>query len=100
MRKDSEKNYHNAKESSRGHHRGSDSGHEGGEHSGHSVKEFKERFFVSLALTVPVLLLSPLVQDFLGFSFKFAGSELVLFLLPRQSFSMEASLFIWGRIEN
>ncbi|MDZ7611924.1 MAG: copper-translocating P-type ATPase [Candidatus Moranbacteria bacterium] len=96
MRKDSEKNYHNAKESSRGHHRGHDSGHEGGEHSGHSVKEFKERFFVSLALTVPVLLLSPLVQDFLGFSFKFAGSELVLFLLSTAVFFYGGKPFYMG----
>jgi Cu2+-exporting ATPase len=45
------------------------------------AEDFKKRFWVSLALTVPILLLSPLIQDFLGLreGFSFPGDHLVLF---------------------
>jgi Cu2+-exporting ATPase len=33
--------------------------HAGGRHEGHSVADFRRRFWVSLAVTVPVILLSP-----------------------------------------
>lgn len=37
-----------------------------GSHHAHMVEEFKRRFWVSLALTIPILLLSPLIQEALG----------------------------------
>jgi len=33
--------------------------HGGGRHAGHSVADFRRRFFVSIALTIPVVLISP-----------------------------------------
>ncbi len=33
--------------------------HSGGRHAGHSVADFRRRFWISLAVTVPVLLISP-----------------------------------------
>ncbi|MBU4600970.1 heavy metal translocating P-type ATPase, partial [Patescibacteria group bacterium] len=52
-----------------------------GKHAGHSTAMFKKRFYISLILTVPVLALSPLVQDFLNFSLTFAGDKYLLFLI-------------------
>jgi len=50
-------------------------GDHGGMHAGHE-QMFRRRFFVSLALSVPVLLYSPFLQANLGFSMPaFAGSE-------------------------
>ena len=44
-------------------------GHEGHDkHAGHSVTMFRERFWLSLALSVPTLVWSPSLQDWLGFS--------------------------------
>ncbi|WP_319506155.1 hypothetical protein [uncultured Methanolobus sp.] len=46
---------------------GQHEGHQG--HSGHHammVKDFRKRFWISLVLTNPVLLLSPIIQDFLA----------------------------------
>ena len=40
------------------------SGHAG--HHAHMVADFKRRFWISLILTIPILLLSPLVQELLG----------------------------------
>lgn len=45
------------------------------DHTGHE-QMFRRRFWISLALSVPVLLFSPMIQEFLGFRLPaFAGSE-------------------------
>ncbi|MDA3802521.1 MAG: copper-translocating P-type ATPase [Patescibacteria group bacterium] len=54
---------------------------EHGKHTGHSVQMFKRRFYISLSLTIPVLILSPMIQEFLNFSFGFSGDKYVLFLI-------------------
>ena len=66
-------------------------GHENGhsKHAGHSVGMFKKRFYASLALTVPVLALSPLIQRSLKFTLAFPGDKLLLFLIS-------SFLFFWG----
>ncbi|WP_143597791.1 heavy metal translocating P-type ATPase [Thermococcus thioreducens] len=61
-------------------------GHEGHKHS-HAehhrmmMEDFKKRFIISAILTIPILLLSPLIQNFLGFTFTFRGDHYVLFAL-------------------
>ncbi len=52
-------------------------------HEGHRVGDFKKKFFISLLVTIPVLLLSPMIQDFLGIEeiLVFPGDIYVLFLL-------------------
>ena len=57
-------------------HEGHDSGgHSGGMHAGHE-QMFRRRFFVSLVLSIPVLLYSETLQELLGFSMPaFVGSE-------------------------
>ena len=37
-------------------------------HAGHSPEMFRQRFWLTLALTIPVVLFSEMVQDWLGFS--------------------------------
>jgi Cu2+-exporting ATPase len=45
------------------------------DHSGHE-QIFRQRFWISLALTLPVLLYSPMLQEWLGFTMPaFAGSQ-------------------------
>ncbi len=66
------------------------SGHSGG-HSGHGemghdhhrmmIEDFKKRFWVSLVLTIPILTLSPMIQQWLGLEWQFAGSKYLLFAL-------------------
>ncbi|WP_255334301.1 heavy metal translocating P-type ATPase [Methanosarcina sp. KYL-1] len=45
------------------------------------LADFRKRFIVSFILTIPVLVLSPAIQGFLGFEFRFPGSNILLFLL-------------------
>lgn len=64
---------------------GDHSGHEGHEnHQDHHrmmIEDFKKRFWVSMILTIPVLLLSPMIQKLLGVDWAFSGSMFVLFAL-------------------
>ncbi len=49
----------------------------------HMVADFKRRFWVSLIITVPVLILSPMIRDFIGLGdlVGFSGDLYVLFIL-------------------
>ncbi|MCJ7443361.1 MAG: copper-translocating P-type ATPase [Methanotrichaceae archaeon] len=52
-----------------------------GRHEGHTLEDFKKRFIISLALTAPILVLSPFIQESFGFKLEFPGSIYILFLL-------------------
>ncbi len=47
-------------------------------HHAHMVEDFKKRFWISLIITIPVLILSPLIQSFFRFTFRFPGDSLIL----------------------
>jgi Cu2+-exporting ATPase len=57
-------------------------GHAGGGHSQH-LGDLKKRFWISLAASLPVLALSPMVQGFLGLGdgLRFRGDLIVLFIV-------------------
>ena len=58
--------------------------HEGNlhdKHAGHHTEDFLKRFWVCLALTVPVVLLSEMIQHWFGFHLSFPGARYVLLLL-------------------
>ncbi len=73
---------HHAAQGNDGHDQVAPGGHQSGanghahtDHTGHEAM-FRQRFWVCLALTVPVLLYSPHVQDLLGFRMpQFPGSQ-------------------------
>ena len=50
-------------------------------HAGHHTGDFLKRFWICLVLTVPVLALSHMVQQWLGFELKFLGDKYVLLAL-------------------
>ena len=50
-------------------------------HAGHHTGDFLKRFWVSLVITVPILLLSHMIQQWLGFSLAFTGDKYVLLAL-------------------
>ncbi len=47
----------------------------------HHIKEFKRKFWFSLALTIPILLLSEMIQTWFGFKIEIPFQKEVLFLL-------------------
>lgn len=46
-------------------------------HAGHNPNMFKQKFWLSLLLTIPTLLFSHTIQDWLGFKLGFNGSEYI-----------------------
>lgn len=51
------------------------------DHHQQMIADFRRRFWVTLVLTFPVLLMSPLIQGWLGLSWTFAGDHVVRFAL-------------------
>ena len=65
-----------------GHHSESDSSAAGfDKHAGHHTPDFLKRFWITLVLSVPVLLLSHMIQQWLGFTIAFQGDKYVLLVL-------------------
>jgi Cu2+-exporting ATPase len=50
------------------------------------MKDFKKRFIISIILTIPILVLSPLIQQFLEIDITFNGSNYILFILSSYIF--------------
>lgn len=50
-------------------------------HEGHHTHDFLKRFWVSLIITVPILLLSEMIQHWFGFTIAFPGDKYVLLTL-------------------
>jgi P-type Cu2+ transporter len=66
-------------------------------HAGHSVAMFRDRFWLSLVLTVPVVVLSHDVQSWFGYSLPaFPGQELVPAILGTVVFLYGGLVFIRG----
>lgn len=72
-----------------------------GHHDHHAmmVKDFKQRFFISLIITVPILLLSPMIQMFIGVDWKFTGDSYILFGLSTILFIYGGKPFLKGAID-
>ena len=50
-------------------------------HAGHHTHDFLRRFWVCLVITIPILLLSHMIQQWLGFEIRFPGDKYVLLAL-------------------
>lgn len=72
-------------------------------HAGHSVKMFKDKFWLSLALTIPVLAYSEMIQHWFKFMPpSFPGSQYVPFVLSTAIFFYGGTVFIksaWGELK-
>jgi len=53
----------------------------GGRHAGHMTADFARRFRICLAVTIPILVLSPFIQDTFNFNFDFTGASALLWAL-------------------
>lgn len=78
-------------------------GHGGAGHSGHNpghgemghdhhkmmIEDFKKRFWVSLALSIPILVFSPMIQGFLGYQWLLPGNAYIIF-------GLSSIVYFWG----
>ncbi len=76
-------------------------GHSRSEHEGHTIEGFKKRFWISIAFTIPILPLSPMIQHFLGLkeTFRFTGDIYALFALSSFVFFYGGYPFLKGLID-
>jgi len=73
----------------------------GGHHDHHAmmIADFRKRFYVVLILTVPVMLLSEMIQHWLGIDISFPGDKYVLLLLSSVVFVYGGWPFLKGWYE-
>ncbi len=72
-------------------------GHEGHDHN-QMIGDFKKRFYVVLALTIPIILLSTMIQHFMGVHWEFAGSQYILLALSTVVFFYGGWPFLNGMV--
>ncbi len=67
-------------------------------HSG-MIADFKKRFYIVLALTIPIMLLSPMIQQFMGVNWQFEGSNYILFALSTVVYFYGGMPFLQGLVD-
>ncbi len=101
------KEHHHTKEH---HHRDekkshkNDSGHDHAEHDNHDhhammIEDFKKRFWISLVITLPIVVLAPMIQELVGYELRFNGDRYVQFVLSSIIFFYGGWPFLKGLVE-
>jgi Cu2+-exporting ATPase len=76
-------------------------GHDHHEHHADMARDFLKRFWISLALSLPIIVLSPMIQGFLGLreTLSFTGDIYVSFVLSSLVFFYGGWPFLKGLVE-
>lgn len=61
----------------------------GHDHHRMMIRDFRKRFWVSLIITIPILIFSPMIQSFLGYDYLLPGNEYILLILS-------SIIYFWG----
>ena len=59
------------------------------DHHKHMIEDFKKRFWISLIITIPIVFLAPMIQELVGYEFRFEGDRYV-------QFGLSTIIFIYG----
>lgn len=81
------------------HHAHNGNGHDHHDHHEKMIRDFKWRFWFSLALTLPILGLSPMIQGFLSVEWRFAGDHDLLFALSALVYGVGGYPFLSGWVK-
>ena len=89
------------------HHESHENNDHGGDHDGHShhehhkqmVQDFKWRFWWVLGLTIPIMALSPMIQDFLGVDWRFTSDKWILAALSSVVYFFGGWPFLTGLVD-
>lgn len=73
--------------------------HDHTQHHAMMIRDFRKRFWISLIITIPVLILSPMIQNIVGYSFGFRYSDYVLFILSGFIFFYGGWPFLTGLVD-
>lgn len=104
MENDSRKHHHGNRtgheehESSHSHEQ-SNNGHTGHDHHEDMVTEFRNKFFIILIFTIPIMLLSPMIQHFMGVEWRFTGDLYILAALSTFVYFYGGWPFLKGAVD-
>ncbi|MCE7056044.1 cadmium-translocating P-type ATPase [Algoriphagus sp. AGSA1] len=74
-------------------------GHDHGMHHMHMIQDFKKRFWVSLVITLPIVVLSPMIQSLVGYEFRFEGDRYLQVALSSLVFFYGGWPFLKGMVD-
>lgn len=74
-------------------------GHAGHDHHAMMIADFRKRFYAVLVLTIPVMLLSEMIQHWLNIQISFAGSKYILLALSSIVFFYGGWPFLKGLVD-
>ncbi|MFB9974436.1 copper-translocating P-type ATPase [Allobacillus sp. SKP2-8] len=77
---------------------GDHGGHEGHDH-GDMIIEFRNKFFIILVVTIPIMLLSPMIQSFMGVDWRFPGDLYIVAVLSTFVYFYGGWPFLKGAVD-
>ncbi|TFB25013.1 copper-translocating P-type ATPase [Filobacillus milosensis] len=95
-KKDDTQQHHDDQEHEKHDNHDDHSGHDHHDHHEHMVQDFKKRFYISLVVTIPILILSPMIQSFVGVDWRFSYDQYILFALSTFIFFYGGWPFLTG----
>ncbi|MEP1259167.1 copper-translocating P-type ATPase [Algoriphagus sp.] len=68
-------------------------------HHMHMIEDFKKRFWISLVITLPIVVLAPMIQSLVGYEFRFDGDRYLQFALSSIVFFYGGWPFLIGMVD-
>lgn len=69
------------------------------DHHAMMIKDFKKRFWISLIITLPIIVLAPMIQELLGYELRFNGDRYIQFVLSSIIFFYGGWPFLKGLVD-
>ncbi|MEB2786307.1 copper-translocating P-type ATPase [Algoriphagus persicinus] len=74
-------------------------GHDHHDHHAMMIEDFKKRFWISLIITIPIVVLAPMIQELLGYELRFNGDRYAQFVLSSIIFFYGGWPFLKGLVD-
>ncbi|NIK13114.1 heavy metal translocating P-type ATPase [Alkalibacillus almallahensis] len=68
-------------------------------HHEQMVQDFKQRLWISIIITIPILILSPMIQSFIGVNWEIPFSSYIIFVLATAIFFYGGWPFLTGSVD-
>ena len=73
--------------------------HDHREHHVNMIKDFKQKFWIATILTIPIVILAPMIQELIGYELRFSGDRIVQFILSTIVFFYGGLPFLKGMFD-
>ncbi|MGD9474518.1 MAG: copper-translocating P-type ATPase [Eubacteriaceae bacterium] len=73
--------------------------HDHGDHHLMMAMDFRKRFYISFVIMIPVLFLSPMIQTFMGVSWRFSGDQYIVAALATLLYFYGGKPFLKGSVD-